>query len=223
MSYSVESNHYVSFEPQNSNAAFNFNDQKFGDVTTYSLTLPEDHLDGIAPLKISDDSKEFQKFHRALDFMKDEKQVLILIDTDNIFGLAFRNLRKQLRRGSFIEHHRHKQNEIAATAWALDLQKNNTMKDPNQKKYLIGDWFSTAGFEAPAVIFITKYQDAANNATFCQRAKAKLVIYHVPKVKIYHHDESRPVESNCIFEDIQIQEIKARRRSKFCIRCCNLQ
>ena len=61
--------------------------------------------------------------------------------------------------------------------------------NPN-KKYLIGDWFSTAGFEVPAVLFITKYNDSANNATFCQRAKAKLVIYHVPKVKIFHYDVS---------------------------------
>ena len=170
--------------------AFDFNNQKFGDKMSYQLMIPKDHLDGIAPLRITDDSKEFWNFRRALDFMKDEKQVLILIDTDNIYGLAFRSLRQKLPDNSFIEYHRHKQDEIAAVSWASDLQKSNTMKDPNQKKFLIGDWFSTAGFEAPAVIFITKYDDTANNATFCQRAKAKLVIYHVPKVKIYHYDVS---------------------------------
>ena len=184
--------------------AFDFNNQKFGDKMSYQLMIPNDHLDGIAPLKITDDSKEFRNFRRALDFMKDEKQVLILIDTDNIYGIAFRSLRQQLPDNSYIEYHRHKQDEIAAVAWASDLQKSNTMKDPNQKKFLIGDWFSTAGFEAPAVIFITKYDDSANNATFCQRAKAKLVIYHVPKVKIYHYDVSLrcsymipPSPSNC--------------------------
>ena len=179
----------------NAETYFDFNVQKFGDSMNYQLMIPKDLLDGIAPLKITDDSKELWKFYQVLDFMAHEKQVLILIDTDNIYGFAFRSLRQRLPKGSFIEHHRHKQNEIAATAWALDLQKPNTMKDPNQKKYLIGDWFSSAGFEAPAVIFITKYQDAANNATFCQRAKAKLVIYHVPKVKIYHHDVSNPIHS----------------------------
>ena len=191
-------------EPQLFQPAFDFNNQKFGDKMSHQLMIPKDHLDGIAPLKITDDSKDFKELHRALGSMKDEKQVLILIDTDNIYGFAFQNLRKQLEHGSFIEHHRHKQDEIAAAAWASDLQKPNTMKDPNQKKYLIGDWFATAGFEAPAVIFITKYDDSANNATFCQRAKAKLVIYHVPKVKIYHYDESihcsymmPPSDSNC--------------------------
>ena len=179
----------------NANSGFDFNVQKFGDSMNYQLMIPKDLLDGIAPLKITDDSKELWKFYQVLGFMKHEKQVLILMDTDNIYGFAFRSLRQQMPKGSFIEHHRHKQNEIAATAWASDLQKPNTMKDPNQKKYLIGDWFSSAGFEAPAVIFITKYQDAANNATFCQRAKAKLVIYHVPKVKIYHHDASNPIQS----------------------------
>ena len=74
VSYSVESNHSVSFEPQTSNAAFNFNDQKFGDATTYGLTLPKDHLDGIAPLKISDDSKKFFDFEIIPSFGLSEKE-----------------------------------------------------------------------------------------------------------------------------------------------------
>ena len=202
-------------EPQLFKPAFDFNVQKFGDSMNYQLMIPKDLLDGIAPLKITDDSKELWKFYQVLDFMAHEKQVLILIDTDNIYGFAFRSLRQRFPKGSFIEHHRHKQNEIAATAWALDLQKPNTMKDPNQKKYLIGDWFSSAGFEAPAVIFITKYQDAANNATFCQRAKAKLVIYHVPKVNIYHHDVSNPRHSyhSCAPTDSMGNLIRSRDRN----------
>ena len=49
-----------------------------------------------------------------------------------------------------------------------------------KKKYLIGDWYSSAGYEVPAVIFVTRYPNDPRNATYCQRAKAKLVIYHAP-------------------------------------------
>ena len=104
---------------------------------SYQLMIPKDHLDGIAPLRIKDDSNEFQEFQTALDFMKDEKQVLILIDTDNVYGFAFRNLRKQLSAGSFIEHHRYMQDEKNAVSWVTDLQKSNGLKDSNQKWYFV--------------------------------------------------------------------------------------
>ena len=44
-------------------------------------------------------------------------------------------------------------------------------------KYLLVDWFSAAGYEAPAVIFVTDDLNRLKNATYCQRAKAKLTIY----------------------------------------------
>ena len=44
-------------------------------------------------------------------------------------------------------------------------------------KYLFVDWLSAAGYEAPAVIFVTDDFNRHKNATYCQRAKAKLTIY----------------------------------------------
>ena len=60
--------------------------------------------------------------------------------------------------------------------------KKNTPScgDEQKKKYLIGDWYSSAGYEVPAVIYVPFLLDDPLNATYCQRAKAKLVIYYAP-------------------------------------------
>ena len=62
------------------------------------------------------------------------------------------------------------------------ITKSKPSYSKEKKKYLIGNWYSAAGYEAPAVIFITKKLDDPSNATLCQRAKAKLVIYHAPNL-----------------------------------------
>ena len=55
-----------------------------------------------------------------------------------------------------------------------------------KKKFLIGDWLSIAGYEATSVIFVSLDKrtnsgiDDHRYATYCQRAKAKLVIYRAP-------------------------------------------
>merc|ERR1712228_209666 len=89
---------------------------------------------------------------------------------------------------------RQKQDNDGACAWVkehLNHQQQSGMKkgqvveeamgsgnSKEKKKYLIADWHSSVGFEFPAVIFVTRDLNDDRNATFCQRAKAKLVIYH---------------------------------------------
>ena len=46
----------------------------------YQLSLAKDHLKGEEPITIKDDSKDLIKFNEALALVKDEKQVLILVD-----------------------------------------------------------------------------------------------------------------------------------------------
>ena len=59
------------------------------------------------------------------------------------------------------------------------------------KKYLIADWITATGFEAPAVIVVI--QKGHNTMpSFCQRAKAKLVIYH------YEIVYAKSTDSNCL-------------------------
>ena len=50
-------------------------------------------------------------------------------------------------------------------------------KTEQKAKYLLVDWLSAAGYEAPAVILVTDDFNRLKNATYCQRAKAKLTIY----------------------------------------------
>ena len=46
-----------------------------------------------------------------------------------------------------------------------------------QFKFLIWDWYTTAGYEVPAVIYVTEDLPRNNRATNVQRAKAKLIMY----------------------------------------------
>jgi hypothetical protein len=48
------------------------------------------------------------------------------------------------------------------------------------QKYLVASWAMAAGFEAPAVIVVTKNLDDVCNRNYYLRAKANLVIYHIP-------------------------------------------
>ena len=58
------------------------------------------------------------------------------------------------------------------------MSKQNFIKtNRSAVKYLFVDWLSAAGYEAPAVIFVTDDFNRHKNATYCQRAKAKLTIY----------------------------------------------
>ena len=81
---------------------------------------------------------------------------------------------------SYIQHHEFRQDNPGASKFVRD-QLSKTGNPP--KKFLICDWLSSAGYEAPAVIFVYvdktlgSDMDDHRYATYCQRAKSKLVIY----------------------------------------------
>ena len=109
--------------------------------------------------------------------MKNEKQILILVDSfcrRNIFEA----IASQLPTRSFTEHHRQKHDNDGAAAWVqhhLTRQAEDATND--NFRFLIGDWNTTAGYEVPAVIFVTNDLTGSNMATCVQRAKAKLIMY----------------------------------------------
>ena len=144
----------------------------------FNLTLLKDHPDGTVPETIIDDSMDLRKFKEALKLTAAESHVLILVDTDNIFNRTIVFLTEKLPKGSYIEHRiLHQNNELAA-AWIAHHQlKKRSSNGEGKQKFLIADWHSSAGYEVPAVIFVCRYLNDHKNATFCQRAKAKLVIY----------------------------------------------
>merc|ERR1711971_445421 len=49
------------------------------------------------------------------------------------------------------------------------------------QKYLVASWAMAAGFQAPAVIVVTKNLEDVCNRNYYLRAKANLVIYHIPE------------------------------------------
>ena len=84
----------------------------------------------------------------------------------------------KLPRNSYTEHHRYKSDNDGAAAWVEHHLTRQEEDATNEKfKFLIGDWYSTAGYEVPAVIFVTDNLKRNNMATCVQRAKAKLIIY----------------------------------------------
>ena len=159
---------------------------------SYQLKLSKDHPDGQTPQTIEDYSSDLRKFQKALDIIADESQVLILTDTfGNISESTIARIISMLPNDSYIQHHRHKQDHNGAATWVQthlkDQMKKCKTKSSDKKKYLIGDWYSTAGYEVPTVIFVTKRLDDPRNATFCQRAKANLVIYYAPNLDEFNN------------------------------------
>ena len=169
-----------------------------GQKMKYQLIVPKDHPDGPTPVTIEETSSDLTKFQEALGIMANESQVLILIDTNQIRDevLHFMSLlAEKLPEGSYVEHHRFKQDNQGASDWvkALHYMQSDEMRKMIKKKYLISDWLSAAGYEVPSVIFVTRDLDKPWNATHCQRAKAKLVIYKMldaPEASYYPASDS---------------------------------
>ena len=108
--------------------------------------------------------------------MKDEKQVLILIDIAT--SCSYDTIANKLPRNSYTEHHTYKTDNDGAAAWVEYHMTRQEEDATNERfKFLIGDWYTTAGYEVPAVIFVTSRLQRSNMATFVQRAKAKLIMY----------------------------------------------
>ena len=144
----------------------------------YLLSVSKDHPKGEEPTTIKDNSKDYIKFKEALDLVKDEKQVLILVDNMISREGFYEQIAKKLPMNSYTEHHRYKTDNDGAAAWVehhLTRQEEDAI---NKKfKFLIGDWWTTAGYEVPAVIFVTDDLTNVTMATCVQRAKAKLIMY----------------------------------------------
>ena len=140
-----------------------------------------DHPDGIAPMTITGEAgSRFHKFQKALDFMKNENQVLILSQFSK--GI-FESISKMLPEGSYIQHCFLNPDNKGAAAWVRELQHHQQTEQSTaeehlaKKKYLIADWVTATGFEAAAVIAVI---DITMPPTVIQRAKAKLVVYSLP-------------------------------------------
>ena len=147
----------------------------------HKIRLPMDHPDGKAPMTITDETgRDFCNFHKAMDFMRNEPQVLILLD----YYPYSSNISKILPEGSYIQHYFSDSDNKGAAAWVRELQhhqqteQSNAEENMTKKKYLIADWGTALGFEAPAVIVVID-KDNPVMPTYCQRAKAKLVVYHI--------------------------------------------
>ena len=148
-----------------------------------------DHPDGKAPITITDETgKDFLNFQKALDFMENEPQVLIL----SYLASDSSKISKILPEGSYIQHHRYNSDNKGAAAWVRELQhhqqteQSKAEENMTKKKYLIADWDTATGFEAPAVIVVIYYYKSM--PTYCQRAKAKLVVYQIKNTAITYRE-----------------------------------
>ena len=69
---------------------------------------------------------------------------------------------------------------VLAKEWALQLINSRLLTQNRPQKYLVASWWMAAGFEAPAVIVVTRNLEDVCNRNYYLRAKANLVIYHIP-------------------------------------------
>ena len=154
------------------------------DPMLFELQILKDMPDGVPPVIIRDDTRDLSEFELAVKKVEMDSQVLILLDKLFLGKKNCQMLTSRLPVGSYVEHHMLKKDREGASKWVENLEIANTFNQQNsgntvEKKYLIGDWYSSAGYEVPSVIFVTRDPDCKRNPTFCQRAKAKLIIYHV--------------------------------------------
>ena len=158
--------------------------------------MPKDHLDGEKP--------KTENVFTSLEFMADEEKVLILFDYELTATKAmkfFRSLPKDSNgQDNYVVHvgchiwNIPNSNNSDVAAWVRSLQcpikKNDAMEETSTKKFLISDWFTAAGFEAPAVIIVTGegMEHDSIFATHCMRAKAKLVVcdFYLPEKTCNH-------------------------------------
>ena len=143
------------------------------------MTLPKDHPDGPKPVMT-------KNVPSSLKFMADEAKVLIIFDHWLNATKAMKFF-SSLPKESYVVHRGLSYGEMPnsnnsdVAAWVRSLQcpikKNDTMEETSTKKFLISNWYTAAGFEAPAVIFVTDFLSYHPSfATNCMRAKAKLVV-----------------------------------------------
>ena len=127
----------------------------------------------------------------SLEFMADEEKVLIVF-IDRLLTKANKVLRSLPKdsngHDNYVVHvggpilDVPNSNNSDVAAWVRSLQypikKNDTMEETSTKKFLISDWQTAAGFEAPAVIIVSEeiLENESSFATHCMRAKAKLVV-----------------------------------------------
>ena len=152
------------------------------ETLSYNLSIPKDHPDGETHKPIFDDSTDLLKFKEALELMKNEHQVLIFVDW-MLDECALKSIVNHMTEGTYTEHHAWKPNNHGAKSWVeYHLEKQEGDIPDVKFKFLIGDWNSTAGYEFPAIIFVTDAMNQPHHPTCLQRAKAKLIIYEAPNI-----------------------------------------
>ena len=155
----------------------------YSDKIQYTLSLAKDHPNGEESTIINDESKDLIKFKETLDFVKNEKQVLILIDTV-ASTRVYEAVVAQLPYNSYVEHNIYENDNDSAAAWVEHQMTRKEENVTNEKlKFLIAYWFTAAGYEVPALIFVNRNVTDSDMPTHIQRAKAKLIIYHNPNMK----------------------------------------
>ena len=148
----------------------------------YNLYIPKDHPNGESHDPICDISTDLLKFQEALELVKNEDQVLIFVDW-MLDEAALKSIVNHLPENTYTEHHAWKPNNPGAKSWVeYHLNKQDSDSHDRRFKFLIGDWNSTAGYEFPAIIFVTDAINQPHHPTCLQRAKAKLIIYEAPNV-----------------------------------------
>ena len=69
---------------------------------------------------------------------------------------------------------------VLAKEWALQHTYSRLPTENRPQKYLVASWMMASGFEAPAVIVVTRNLEDVCNRNYYLRAMANLVIYHIP-------------------------------------------
>ena len=135
-----------------------------GDKVSSKMALPLDLSASVDEVKVIQSDQNLSNFdENVLNLVKNDKKVLVIAH----FSEALNLVKKKIPKDNFIVHVHNEANEKEAGDW---------ISGESDKKYLIADHYTVAGFEFETVIIVTRENYKDQISSLCQRATAKLIV-----------------------------------------------
>ena len=129
------------------------------------MALPLDLSASVEEVKVIQSDQNLSNFEEnVLKLVQNDKKVLVILPYSPK-GIDL--VKNKIPKDNFIVHVHNEANEKEAGDW---------ISGESDKKYLIADHHTVAGFEFETVIIVTRENHKDQISSVCQRATAKLII-----------------------------------------------
>ena len=130
-------------------------------------------------IKITEKSRNhFEKLAQVLQNVQQDKQVLIVLD--KLQPAQMKQFKEKMPKDKFLVYLSYDPTEEMPNDDISEI-KGWLTEEPSEKKFLLCDQYNAGGYEFASVILVTKYLQDTRTSNMCQRAKAKLIVYEIPR------------------------------------------